>query len=474
MKARFKNLLALTALLTSAFGLFPTGVAGQTLTTLYSFTNSAHSVDVSYSLVPLGNALFGVAIQGGASGAGMVFRINTDGTCFTNLHNFSPVSGGTANIGGAFPSSPLVLSGNMLYGVTFNGGTGGEGVVYGVDTGGLNFTNLHDFSATVSITNSDGALPQSRLTLIGNTLYGATEAGGVNGAGALFSVNTDSTGFTNIYSFATAFAAPESELIFSSNKLYGTTSESSSGAGGIFAINTNGTGYTNFYTFSTDSGSGNSDGANPAGDLALIGNTLYGIAQGGGTANGGTIFKINTDGSGFANLHSFSSSNDGSSPAGGVFLGSNVLYGSAAEGGPTGWGTVYKLNLSNTNYVVLHYFSAASGSTHTNSDGAVPEGAVILVSNKLYGTTGGGGLAGDGTVYSLTLPTPPPLAITSSGSNVELTWPTNAIGFILQSATNLASPAVWGNVSPAPVVVNAQNTVTNPVSGKQTFYRLSQ
>jgi len=44
----------------------------------------------------------------------------------------------------------------------------------------------------------------------------------------------------------------------------------------------------------------------------------------------------------------------------------------------------------------------------------------------------------------------------------------------LQSATNLVPPVVWSTNSPGPVVVNGQFTVTNPVSGTQQFYRLSQ
>ncbi len=57
---------------------------------------------------------------------------------------------------------------------------------------------------------------------------------------------------------------------------------------------------------------------------------------------------------------------------------------------------------------------------------------------------------------------------------VILTWPTNAAGFTLQSTTNLVSPVVWSAVAPAPVVVNGQDAVTNPVSGTQQFYRLIQ
>ena len=66
------------------------------------------------------------------------------------------------------------------------------------------------------------------------------------------------------------------------------------------------------------------------------------------------------------------------------------------------------------------------------------------------------------------------LTIIRSAANVILTWPTNATGFTLQSTTNLVSPAVWNTVSPAPVIVNGQNAVTNQISGKQKFFRLSQ
>src|SRR6185503_1270329 len=49
----------------------------------------------------------------------------------------------------------------------------------------------------------------------------------------------------------------------------------------------------------------NSDGANPDADLILSGNTIYGTAYGGGHANAGTVFKVNTDGTGFTILHKF-------------------------------------------------------------------------------------------------------------------------------------------------------------------------
>jgi Divergent InlB B-repeat domain len=58
-------------------------------------------------------------------------------------------------------------------------------------------------------------------------------------------------------------------------------------------------------------------------------------------------------------------------------------------------------------------------------------------------------------------------------SALILSWPTNSTGFALQSTTNLASP-VWTTNLPSPVIINGQNTVTNPISGTQQFFRLSQ
>jgi len=100
---------------------------------------------------------------------------------------------------------------------------------------------------------------------------------------------------------------------------------------------------------------------------------------------------------------------------------------------------------------------------------------LILSGNTLYGTAGAGGSGGSGTIFSISLPVSPPhLTITPSGVNIILTWPTNGTGFTLQSNTNLVSPVVWTTVSPGPVVTDGQNTVTNPISGTQQFFRLSQ
>lgn len=124
-----------------------------------------------------------------------------------------------------------------------------------------------------------------------------------------------------------------------------------------------------------------------------------------------------------------------------------------------------------TNGVLTSLYSFTGG-----NDGANPYAALVQGGDgRFYGTTSAGGAGGAGTVFRLTIvPEPPKLSIVPSGANVILMWPTNASGFTLQSTTNLGLSAVWTTNCPPPVVVNGQNTVTNPISGTQQFFRLSQ
>src|SRR5437773_4802556 len=171
------------------------------------------------------------------------------------------------------------------------------------------------------------------------------------------------------------------------------------------------------------------DGAVPYGGLILSGNTLYGTAYEGGSGGNGTLFKLNTDGTGFTSLHSFAGPGDGANPEAGLILLGNTLYGTAAYGGSSGNGTVFAVGTDGTGFTNLYSFTGGS-------DGADPTAGLILSVNTLYGTAQCGGSSGKGTVFSISLPvTPPQLAIIPVGTDVILTWPTNAAGFTLQSTT---------------------------------------
>src|SRR6266446_3259212 len=348
------------------------------------------------------------------------------------------------------------------------------------------FTTLHSFNQ-----DTDGNHPNG-LLLSSNTLYGTATYGGSSPYyGMVFAVNTDGTGFTNLHSFTFSDGSdPVGGLILSGIALYGVTGYGGCGGNGtVFALSTNGMGFTTLYSFTGPPWNGspspitNTDGAHPEAGLVLSGSTLYGTAEYGSSSGNGTVFAVNTDGSGFTNLHSFtatagsaSTNIDGANPYGGLILSGNTLYGTAENGGSSGNGTVFAVNTDGTGFTTLYNFTATSITpfgVYTNSDGANPAAGLILSGNTLYGTAQYGGSSSVGTVFSLSLPVPPKLTIIRSGANVILTWPTNATGFTLLTTTNLVSP-IWTTNSPAPVVVNGQNTVTNAISGTQQFFRLSQ
>jgi uncharacterized repeat protein (TIGR03803 family) len=97
----------------------------------------------------------------------------------------------------------LVLSSNRLYGTTGVGGTGGSGTVFAVNTDGTDFAVLHNFSRLLNNGrfNDEGANPGGGLVLSGNILYGTARHGGSGGVGTIFAMNTDGTGFTVLYTF---------------------------------------------------------------------------------------------------------------------------------------------------------------------------------------------------------------------------------------------------------------------------------
>jgi uncharacterized repeat protein (TIGR03803 family) len=476
-----KLFLPLMSLMSASISL-----TAQTFTTLYSFHGRADGGLPEGGLVISSNALYGTTTYGGSSGNGTVFAINIDGTGFTNLYVF------TGGSDGANPVDSLVLSGNTLYGTTDIGGVSGSGAVFAINTDGTDFTNLHSFAAvpgSYPYTNSDGAYPYAGLILSGNTLYGTAADGGISGQGTVFALNTDGTGFTNLYTF-TALSTPYTGtnadganplggLMLSGNTLYGTTGDGgSSGSGGVFAVNTNGTGFTNLYNFTATSAADpntNSDGAYPQGGLVISGNTLYGTTFGGGYAGRGTVFAVNTNGTGFTNLYSFTATyspeftnSDGAWPYDTLVLSGNTLYGTASGGGGFE-GTVFAVNTDGTGFTVVHNFTGGS-------DGDTPIGSLALSGNTLYGMAQYDGL-NNGTVFSISFT--PQLTIVSSGTNVILNWPANFAGFdytgyTLQSATNVVPPVAWSVVSPGAAVANGQDIVTNPMSGSQMFFRLTE
>jgi uncharacterized repeat protein (TIGR03803 family) len=450
MKKPVKQFLVMLALLV---GIRMAG-AQTAFIPLYSFTGGGDGDNPIAGLVQASDGnLYGTTYEGGTNGYGAIFRIATSGAPMP-LYSF------TDGHDGARPYSGLVQAGDgNLYGTTADGGTNGDGVVFRITTNDV-FTPLWSFTG-----GHDGAEPRGGLMQGGDgNLYGTMADGGTNFDGTVFRITTNGV-FTPLYSFTGGHDGtfPEATLVQAADgNLYGTTYQGGinngiSGYGTVFRITTNGN-LTPLYSFTNGT-----DGAHPSAGLvpANDGN-LYGTTADGGTNGYGSVFRITTNDV-FTPLYSFTDGHDGADPEAALVQASDGnLYGTAYAGGTNGYGTLFQIT---TNGVFTPLYSFTGG-----HDGADPfAGLVQAGDGNLYGTASGGGTNFDGTVFELTLPpsSPPFLNISSNGNQSVLSWPASAGNYVLQSTTNLASPN-WMTVSN---VVPGMAIVTNSLPAQ--FFRLA-
>jgi uncharacterized repeat protein (TIGR03803 family) len=186
-------------------------------------------------------------------------------------------------------------------------------------------------------------------------LYGTTKTGGSADAGTVFKIQKSGAGHTVLRHFlgqAQADGAqPLAPLIQGADGLlYGTTyAGGAPGLGTVFKVNTNGTGYQLLYVCQNTG----ANGWQPLSKLTLSqDNRLCGTFPRGGVGNGGVAFRMNTNGSEFTILHSFTSfGGDGITPYAPLLLASDgAFYGSTFYAGDYA--------LSGANGIIFRLFSA--------------------------------------------------------------------------------------------------------------------
>ena len=191
-----------------------------------------------------------------------------------------------------------------------------------------------NYDVLLSFTGSGGNQPYGSLTLSGSNLFGMTRYGGVNICGTIFSINTDGSGDRSLLSF--------------------------SGTSGAYI------------------------GATPlSGSLTLSGSTFYGMTWQGGANGDGNIFSVNTDGSGFQNLLSFTGTGGaypGMYPHGSLTLSGSTLYGMTCQGGANSDGNIFSVRRTAAASKTCSLLAAPTEQ--------VPIGNVTLSGSTLYGMTG--------------------------------------------------------------------------------------
>lgn len=195
--------------------------------------------------------------------------------------------------------------------------------------------------------------------------------------------------FTLLHSFngADGFGPMAGVVQGTDGALYGTTSQGgSANFGTVFRLDRATLGLTTLHDFAE------TDGSLLYSGLALGSDgLLYGSTYTGGVAGLGTLFRVSPSGQNFASLHSFSGA-DGAKPDDLKLTQASdgAFYGATSEGGPSGGGTLFRFDVATQVLATFHSFTGLTG---------VDAGLVAGRDGNWYGTTYTGGAAGAGSVF---------------------------------------------------------------------------
>jgi uncharacterized repeat protein (TIGR03803 family) len=340
------------------------------LITLDSFQTGDGGAPVSL-LEGSDGSFYGTSRYGHAGGLGSIFKYSP-AAGLTTLHSFQGTDG-------AYPN-PGLIEGNdgRLYGTTSSGGAMDRGTLFRF-TPGTGLETLHSFrQGRGSVTKGgDGSL------------YGATEFNsgqGAAGAATIFKVDT-ALRFLTLYTFQGSEAPVGGLVAAADGSLYGISRDFGPIVHRIFRF-TPGSGLTTLHSLNADF---------RARIIASKDGTLYGITEGGGALERGSIFRFDPA-SGLTTLYSFRGS-DGHTPDILTEGHDGNLYGTTLWGGDYGLGTVFKF-IPGCGLRTTYSFQQGDGST--------PTSLVAGSDGHLYGAMLDGGKWGGGLVFRLH-PGPPGL-----------------------------------------------------------------
>ena len=175
------------------------------------------------------NNLFGTTYFGGYGGVGTVYTLRPDGSSYRVLHEFGAFDFDQSRYYGYYPkASPMEASDGLLYGTALSGGTNSAGVVYRLNADGTGYSVLHCFSGNKT---GDGDGPIGTLVEgADGGIYGVTVVGGDLNFGTVFRLSRDGSSYAVLWSFHSYFvpgkdgASPQTGLTQGKDgTLYGTT-----------------------------------------------------------------------------------------------------------------------------------------------------------------------------------------------------------------------------------------------------------
>ena len=263
----------------------------------------------------------------------------------------------------------------------------------GIDGSIFKVSTSRIFTQLFSFDNTDGDVPGQGMTLANDgNFYGAASFGGSGDNGVLYEITPSGT-YAIIHEFTGGDGTnPFAPPTQASDGSLYGTAESSSAGGATV------------YKYTPSSGDFSiiyqfADAEIGAPLIQASDGFLYGTTFNGGWANCGTIFKMSTAGNLLQSVP-FSCSGSAATPSFGALLHASDgnFYGTTIGGGVQNQGTIFKMT-SDFQLSVLYTFL---GHSKGIVDGAVPTASLIEATDgNLYGTTLNGGSAGSGTLFRI-------------------------------------------------------------------------
>jgi uncharacterized repeat protein (TIGR03803 family) len=252
----------------------------------------------------VGQTYIGTRYDGGIDGLGEVFKMTTNGvvtnrTSLTGFAGFTPAG------------KPVQASNGKLYGITTQGALSG-GVLYEYDYNTNVYTVKQRFENPFTVPpstlpNTQYGSPTTGLLLSSNGKIYGTISNPITYEVFVFSYAPSTGIYTNLDTISNCQNA-QGLMQFTNGKLYFYTQEGLAGSGNqdfklsMFDTLTKNT--THLFTFNNSL-----DGVQPINKLAAHSNgKLYGVTNGGGVNNNGTIFEFNPIGNIFTKKYDFSPS----------------------------------------------------------------------------------------------------------------------------------------------------------------------
>jgi len=409
---------------------------------------------------------YGSAQAGGNNlDGGVIYRLSASGN-YDVIYTFCQLLSGNNCLDGAAPVGPLTEGRNgLLYGVTHDGGPSNGGTIYSLTLGGQ-LTTLYSFCSAGGSACPGGGNPSDGLVQGSDgNFYGATTEGGQTaygqGLGGTIFKMSPAGAYSVVYTFCSTtdpttglcldgvapdgYVAGTGSMVQHSNgNLYGTAEGGEYGDGVIFQLTPAGK-YSVVYSFCTvqNNTGGCLDGSAPYNSLIEGSDaSLYGVTGGGGqngaaNGEGGTIYKIGTNGK-LTTLYSFCVNPvngdvcpDGDGLQSGMELADGNFYGSVANGGDGAYGNYgggyfYQMTPSGKLTPLYNFCSQVSC-----DDGSSPSGGLRQGSNgQFYGLAGGGTSGGQGGIFEAAVsPSLSPAVIFTAnpatinfGKSTQLSW----------------------------------------------------